>query len=125
MAAAVQHAHKRPPVFGSGAALQYIALLLEDDPRIQSFALGKLLNVVDVAWAEASEQIARIETLAEDPQFPAQQLAAAVASKIYFHLETYSDALRWALSAGSYFDVTAKSEYVDVIVCECSARWAD
>ncbi len=84
MAAAVQHglAHKPSPVFGSGAALQYISFLLEDDPRIQAFALGKLLTAVDVAWAETSEQIARIESLAEDLQFPAHQLAAAVASKV-------------------------------------------
>ena len=26
--------------------------------------------------------------------------------------------MRWALAAGLYFDVTAKTEYVDVVVCE-------
>lgn len=38
--------------------------------------------------------------------------------QIYYHLEEYTDAVRWALAAGLHFEVTAKTEYVDVIVCE-------
>lgn len=68
--------------FGVGVSQQYIALLEEEDPRLQAFALSKLLSAVDVSWAEASEQIALIEGLAETPAFPARELAAAVASKV-------------------------------------------
>jgi len=39
-------------------------------------------------------------------------------SQIYYHLEEYGEAVRLALAAGSYFDVMARSEYVETIVCE-------
>lgn len=61
-----------------------LALLLEDDRSLQEHALRKLHGVIDSAWAEASEQVAAIEALAEDESLPApsRQLAAAVASKV-------------------------------------------
>lgn len=43
----------------------------------------KKLNVlIDTNWAEASELVTHIESLAEDDAFPARELAAAVASKV-------------------------------------------
>jgi 26S proteasome regulatory subunit N2 len=39
-----------------------------------------------------------------------------VASKVFFHLEEYDDALRLGLGAGQYFNVAQKSEYVDTLV---------
>lgn len=60
-----------------------------------------------------------MEELAEDEAFPDQALAAAVASKCYYHLEVYDEALRLALSAGKYFDITEDSEYVHKIVSKC------
>lgn len=60
-----------------------------------------------------------IEELSEDDAFPARELAAAVASKCFFHLEEYSDALRLALGAGDYFDVSSKTEYVSTMVSKC------
>ena len=117
-------------------------------------------------WAEASDLVTEMETLAEDAAFPARevraalgghasppppphtppfaralhplphaltlhlplpspswpatpQLAAAVASKCYFHLEEYHDSLRLALCAGAHFDVNARTEYVDTLVARC------
>lgn len=46
----------------------------------------------------------------------ARELAAVVASKVFFHLEEYDDALRLGLGAGQYFNVAHKSEYVDTLV---------
>lgn len=60
-----------------------------------------------------------IEELSEDDTFAARELAAAVASKCFFHLEEYSDALRLALGAGQYFDVSSKTEYVSTMVSKC------
>jgi 26S proteasome regulatory subunit N2 len=46
-------------------------------------------------------------------------LAASLASKCYYHLEEYGDALRLALSAGPLFDVNARTEYAETLVARC------
>jgi 26S proteasome regulatory subunit N2 len=38
--------------------------------------------------------------LSEDTSFPAADLAAAIASKCFFHLQSYNDSLKLALSSG-------------------------
>ena len=58
------------------------------------------------------------ETLYEDDKFPKQQLAALVASKVYYHLGDMEDSMMFALGAGDLFDIDGKSEYIDTIICE-------
>ena len=82
-------------------------------------ALKKLYQIVDVHWAEVCNSLSLIEELSEDPTFPAADLAAAVASKCFYHLQEYNDALRLALCAGRYLDISVKSEYVDTILAKC------
>ena len=53
----------------------------------------------------------------EDPSFKHRELAALLASKVYYHLGAYKEALHLALGAGQHFDVEAKSEYVENIIC--------
>lgn len=65
---------------------------------------------------EIADAIPLIEGLSEDEDFPDRDLAAFVASKCFFHLEEYEDALRLALGAGSYFDLQIKSQYTDTII---------
>jgi 26S proteasome regulatory subunit N2 len=60
-----------------------------------------------------------IEELSEDESFPGADLAAAIASRCFYHLQEYKDALRLALSAGKYFDISIKSEYVDTLLAKC------
>ena len=88
--------------------------LLPAATHIQEHALRRLLALVDTHWAEAADSIAAIESLSE----AGSQLAAAVASKIYYHLEAYPEAVRLALAAGPLFDVDAKTEYVETVVGE-------
>lgn len=57
------------------------------------------------------------EVLYEDEQFSERQLAALVASKVYYHLGEYDESMIFALGAGELFDITAKSEYVETIIC--------
>ena len=59
------------------------------------------------------------ETLYEDESFPSRELAAVVASKVFYHLEELDDALRYALGAGPKFDVTSGSEYVQTLLSKC------
>ncbi|CAM9429252.1 unnamed protein product, partial [Phaeothamnion confervicola] len=74
---------------------------------------------------QVSTSVPLIEELSENDAFPARELAAAVASKVFFHLEEYNDALRLALGAGPYFDVSAKSEYVSTLVSKCIDRYVE
>jgi len=60
-----------------------------------------------------------IEALSEESDFPAADLAAAIASKCFYHLQEYRDAVRLALCAGEYLDISVKSEYVDTILAQC------
>lgn len=60
------------------------------------------------------------EILHEDKGFPERQLAALVASKVYYHLGSFEDSLTYALGAGPLFDVNDKSQYVETIIGECT-----
>ncbi|CAM9481810.1 unnamed protein product, partial [Ectocarpus sp. 13 AM-2016] len=103
----------------SSSASGLISMLEEDDDALRIHALKRLHQVVDKHWAEVAAVVPLIEALSEDDAFPARELAAAVASKCFFHLEEYSDALRLALGAGEYFDVSSKTEYVSTMVSKC------
>ncbi|TMW67451.1 hypothetical protein Poli38472_011071 [Pythium oligandrum] len=96
-----------------------LALLEEDDHTLKAHALQKLNQVVDAYWAEIADAIPLIESLSDDDQFPHRELAASIASKCFFHLEEYGDALRLALGAGKFFDVNIKSQYTDTIIATC------
>lgn len=49
----------------------------------------------------------------EDKVFQQHQLAALVASKVYYHLGSFEDSLTYALGAGELFDVNSRTEYVE------------
>ena len=56
----------------------------------------------------------------EDEKFPSRELAALVASKVYYHLGEFDDSVTFALGAGKLFDIESadRSEYVDTIICK-------
>ena len=84
-------------------------------------ALRKLSKEIDFCWMDmTTEDITVIEKLFEDETFPQQELAASVASKFYYHMEQYEDAVEFALYSGSHFDVGEEnSEYVNTVVAKC------
>jgi len=114
-----------------------ILALLQDNPHVKAghssdqeiklkvqltqFALKKLDLVVDEFWAEISDSIQTIEVVNEDKLYPEEvrQLAALVASKVYYHLGSYEDSLTYALKAGKLFDVTADTQYVETTIAKC------
>ena len=91
-------------------------MLEEPDHGIQMAALQKLNEIVDEFWPEISDYITHIEGLFEDKSFPNGELAALVASKVFFHLEEYSEASRLALAAGAQFKLSEKNDYTHTIV---------
>lgn len=58
------------------------------------------------------------EILFEKKDFPERELAALVASKVYYHLGAFDESLTYALGAGQRLDVNGSSEYVETIICK-------
>lgn len=101
------------------SAAGIIALLDEPMPELKIFALRKLDAIVDEFWPEISESIEKIEMLYEDKVFGQHELAALVASKVFYHLGSFEDALTYALGASDLFDVNGRTEYVETIIAKC------
>jgi 26S proteasome regulatory subunit N2 len=102
------------------SAAGILSLLDEEDNDLKSAALERLIQIVDEFWAEISESIRKIEALSENEKFPNRQLAALIASRVYYHLNAFDDSLQLALGAGKLFDVNKKhDEYIDKIVSKC------
>lgn len=57
--------------------------------------------------------------LHEDKGFDHSSLAGLVASKVFYHLGSFEDALTYALGAGDLFDVNARTEYVETMIAKC------
>ncbi|KAG2231561.1 hypothetical protein INT48_002977, partial [Thamnidium elegans] len=100
-----------------------IALLDEQQPELKVYALQQLNTLVDEFWAEISDSIAKIEILYEDSSFTKRELAALVASKVYYNLGELDDSLTFALGAGQSFDLSEDSEYVTTIISKCIDKY--
>ena len=89
-----------------------LSLLDESDPRLKAAALEKLSSIADVAWPQIADALPILETLYEDPSFSQRTLAALIASKTYYHLEQYTEAMEYALGSGSLFRSQEPSEFM-------------
>jgi hypothetical protein len=56
------------------------------------------------------------EALCEDESFSERQLAALLASKVYYQLGEYNESMIFALSAGKLFNIDHPGEYEDTII---------
>lgn len=101
------------------SALGLLSLLDDPERELQQHALTQIDQCVDTFWPEIATNIPKIETLYEDDSFPSRDLAALVASKVFYHLEELDDSLRYALAAGAMFDVTQQTEYVQTLLSKC------
>lgn len=107
------------PPTSVATASGWLALLQEPDVALRNHALIKLLDCVDTLWHEVAESLPDLEALAEDTELPLEmrQTAAAVASRVFFHLEEPSQALRLALEAGeAHFNVAKHTPYEERLV---------
>eukprot|EP00897_Mesotaenium_endlicherianum_P008985 jgi/Mesen1/8114/ME000435S07282 len=93
-----------------------LAMLDEEQDALKVHALKNLNLMVDQFWAEISANISTIESLHEDEGFAQRDLAALLASKVFYHLGELNDSLSYALGAGALFNVTEDSEYVQTLV---------
>lgn len=54
--------------------------------------------------------------LYENENFKDRELAALVASKVYYHLGSFDNSLQYALGANKLFNVDESSEYVETVI---------
>ena len=104
---------------GLTSAIGLVDFLSEPDHELQVFALRKLNAEIDSLWPEVVGSVGEVEALYEDPQFPERELAALVASKVYYNLQEYNESMVFALGAGKLFDLDHEGEYEDTIVSKC------
>ncbi|KAI1793844.1 26S proteasome regulatory complex non-ATPase subcomplex Rpn2/Psmd1 subunit [Ganoderma leucocontextum] len=111
------------------SAAGVLALLSDPEPQLKQYALKALNQLVPQFWAEISEHIALIESLYESDDLPqeAHDSAALLASKVYYYLGEYDEALSFALGAGSAFENDPRGpgseEYVETIVSKAIDRY--
>lgn len=59
--------------------------------------------------------------LNESEDFEARELAALVASKVYYHIGSFKSAMIYALAAGKLFNIEEDSEFVRTLTCAYSS----
>lgn len=101
------------------SAAPYLSLLDENDLSLKVYALESLDKQVDQLWSEIANRIADIEQLFEDSQFTHREMAALLASKVYYNLGDYDSAVKYSLLAGKTFNTSESTEYVETIVSKC------
>jgi 26S proteasome regulatory subunit N2 len=94
-------------------------MLSDNIQEKQVYALRKIAQIVDYQWPEISDQLPRIEGLMEEESFPEKQLAASIASKVFYYLQEHDEALRLALEAGDRFDIMTENQYTETLVHKC------
>lgn len=98
-------------------------LLSDPNDDVLQYALNILNDKVDLFWSEISESLIQIEEIVENRK--SSKLSALVgifiadnkASKVYFHLGEYNEALVYALRSQELFDLNLKTEYVETMIC--------
>ncbi|CAE7203319.1 unnamed protein product [Rhizoctonia solani] len=111
------------------SAAGILALLAEPELEIKQRAIAELVGLVPDFWAEISEEISAIEALSEssDITATARENAALVASKVYYYLGQYDEALSFALRAGNAFEGESNqeksAEYAETIVSNAIDRY--
>jgi 26S proteasome regulatory subunit N2 len=102
-------------------ALGLLSMLSDPSSVVRSAALQSLLKCVDTQWHEVAESLPDLESISEDVSWSEEdrQCAAAIASRVYFHLEEPIHALRLAIASGKtqYWAVSAtKDAYTESLV---------
>eukprot|EP00882_Tetradesmus_deserticola_P022563 GHRQ01024485.1.p1 GENE.GHRQ01024485.1~~GHRQ01024485.1.p1 ORF type:complete len:171 (+),score=41.52 GHRQ01024485.1:221-733(+) len=98
------------------SAAGLLTLLDDENDELKHYALVHLNKVVHEFWFQIASYIGSVEALYEDDEFKDRELAALIASKVFYHLGELDSALTYALGAGAHFDVDEQSEYVQTLV---------
>jgi 26S proteasome regulatory subunit N2 len=95
-------------------------------------------NLVNSFWTEISDHLSSIEVVYENTDLPSEtrKLAALLASKVYYHLDSLDDALTFALSSGDLFKVESDPsdrtqapngdlDYTETIIATCIDKYVE
>ncbi|PGG98296.1 hypothetical protein AJ80_09557 [Polytolypa hystricis UAMH7299] len=104
---------------GLVSAAGLVGFLSEPDPELKVYALKTLNSQVDLLWTEIAGSVGQIEALCEDESFPERELAALVASKVYYHLQEYNESMVFALQAGKLLDLDNGGEFEETVISKC------
>jgi len=119
MATSVLPLFSQQPAQPSTSARGVLSLLDEPEVDLKVYALQQLTDSVDYHWHEVAASISKIETLYDDEDFKDRQLAALVAAKVFYHMEDFDVALKYALGAGPLFDLNQSSLFVNTMLSKC------
>jgi len=125
--------HPSPPSSTSKSASGLLSMLSEPSPHLIRSALTRLLSIVDLHWHEIAPYLPDLEAMTESATSNGdtkcdeeiRSKAAALASRVFFHLEEPSQALRLALESRGMdlFEmtntVTPKASRGDVLYVDC------
>ncbi|KAF6257926.1 26S proteasome regulatory complex [Scenedesmus sp. NREL 46B-D3] len=101
------------------SAAGLLTLLDDENDELKHYALVHLNKVVHEFWFQIASYIGSVEALYEDDEFQDRELAALIASKVFYHLGELDSALTYALGAGAHFNVDEQSEYVQTLIARC------
>lgn len=76
--------NKSNKIFYPSSAQGIISLLEEENDNIKVIALKKIELIIDSYWPEISDSLIVLESLSEDENFSERNLAAYLASKVFF-----------------------------------------
>ncbi|KDE05351.1 hypothetical protein MVLG_04266 [Microbotryum lychnidis-dioicae p1A1 Lamole] len=115
------------------SAAGLLSLLDEPDATLQAYALQQIDPLIHTFWAEVADHVVKIESLSETPTFPSQALASLIASKVYYHLGNFDEALSFALGAGKWFNLEGavddqeptEAEYIETIIAQAIDAYVD
>ncbi|EDR23699.1 hypothetical protein EDI_167480 [Entamoeba dispar SAW760] len=82
---------------------QLIQKLYSDDNEIKVQTLKEIDGVITTHWAEISEELPKLIELSETIEGIGKQYAYLVISKSYFYIESYDEAVNYALKANELF----------------------
>ncbi|KAK4530068.1 hypothetical protein CCYA_CCYA03G0925 [Cyanidiococcus yangmingshanensis] len=109
------------------SAAPLLSQLNDPEVELQKYAIVKLLDLVDLCWAEVASFLPKIEELNENLEWDkaSRQRAALLAAKVLFHLGDTDEALLYALSAGDMFVIDDDSEFSRVLRARCLDKYVE
>ncbi|SCV74944.1 BQ2448_7973 [Microbotryum intermedium] len=116
-----------------GPVAGLLSLLDEPDATLQAYALQQINRLIHTFWAEVADHVVKIESLSETPSFPSRAIASLIASKVYYHLGNFDEALSFALGAGKWFNLEGavddqeptEAEYIETIIAQAIDAYVD
>lgn len=108
-----------------GVAQALVAFLEEEIDSFKIHGLNELLKISENEWPEISESIDIITNLSKDESFTGQKLAALLASKLYYYMGNFSQAVQYAVLSGDHFNPVGTDPFTCTLVSHAIQDYID